>query len=364
MDPAPQRVEDLEAAARDRLPAPIWDYLSGGSGTEATLTSNRAVLDAYELLPRVLVDVSATDPGCTLLGRELALPVGIAPMAYHRLLHPEGEVATARAAGVAGALLVVSIFASRTVEEIAAAATGPLWLQLYWLHRREELATLMRRAEDSGFEALVLTVDTPRVAVRLRDRRSGFTLPGDVRAVNVSPSVMAASHAHAGDTSAIERHSAQQFDPSLAWPDLAWIRARTGLPLVLKGILTAADAELAVEHGVEAIVVSNHGGRQLDGAVPSIRALPEIAAAVRGRCQVLVDGGIRRGADVFKALALGADAVLIGRPALWGLTAAGADGVAAVLRMLGDELREVMMLAGRPSVANVGPEAVREVPLS
>ncbi|MFF9425264.1 alpha-hydroxy acid oxidase [Streptomyces sp. NPDC014746] len=345
----PLTLREYEATARERLPAPVWDFLEGGSGTESMLSAGRRALDRITLRPRCLVDVSRRDPRTTLLGAPLAAPLGIAPMAYHRLAHPEGEVATARAAGATGALFTVSMFASRTLEDIAAAASGPLWLQLYWLRDRAQLATLARRAEAAGYRALVLTVDAPRVAHRPRDARNGFSVPPDIRAVNVDPAMMAASHGHTPGQSAIARHSKEQFDPSITWEDLAWLREQTSLPLVLKGILTSEDAELCVKHGVGGIIVSNHGGRQLDFARAAPDCLPEIKEAVSGRCSVILDGGIRHGADIAKALCLGADAVLVGRPVLWGLAHGGGDGVTGVLECLQEEFDEVMALMGAPT---------------
>ncbi|MFJ2768956.1 alpha-hydroxy acid oxidase [Streptomyces sp. NPDC087300] len=351
-------LREYRAEAEGRLPGPVWDFLEGGSGTESMLTEGRAALDRIRLRPRALVDVSACDPGVTLLGARLAAPLGIAPMAYHRLAHPEGEVATARAAGAAGTLLTVSMFASRTLEDIAAAASGPLWLQLYWLRRRELLVELVRRAEDAGYQALVLTVDAPRVAHRPRDARNGFAVPAGIRAVNVDPAVMSASHGGAAGESAIARHSKEQFDPSITWKDLAWLRERTSLPLVLKGVLAPEDAELAVKYGVDGLVVSNHGGRQLDFAVPAADALPEIVEAVGGRCRLILDGSIRHGADIAKALCLGADAVFVGRPALWGLAHSGSAGVGGVLRVLLDEFEEVMALMGAARVGDFGNSGI------
>ncbi|MEU8074406.1 alpha-hydroxy acid oxidase [Catellatospora citrea] len=348
--------DDYRALARPLLPADAWDYIDGGSGAELTLHANRRLFDRIELRPRVLVDVSHCDTAGTLLGLSLPTPVGIAPTAYHRLAHPDGEVATAR--GARGALFVVSIFASRSLEEIAAAATGPLWLQLYWLRRRAALAELAHRAQDAGYRALVLTVDAPRIGQRLRDARNGFAVDPGIRAVNLDGAIMAAAHERHEGVSAIAAHAAQTFDQTVTWADLAWLRGLTDLPLVLKGVLTAEDADRAVEHGVDAIVVSNHGGRQLDGSVPALRALPEVVAAVAGRCPVLLDGGVRHGRDVFAALALGASAVLVGRPALWALAVDGADGVARVLTMLTGELEHTMALAGRPRLADIGRDAV------
>ncbi|WP_189921861.1 alpha-hydroxy acid oxidase [Kitasatospora xanthocidica] len=352
----------IESAARARLPAEIWDFIDGGSGAERTLAANREMFGRYALRPRTLVDVSACDPALTLLGAPLALPLGIAPMAYHRLVDPEGETATARAAGRAGALLVAGMFASRTLEEIAGAATGPLWLQLYWLRRRDVLAALVERAEAAGFRALVLTVDAPRIGRRLRDLRNGFAIPPAVRAVNLDPALMDASHRAADGSSGIAEHAREQFDPTLTWADLAWLRERTRLPLVLKGILTAEDARLAVEHGADAVLVSNHGGRQLDGAVPALAALPEVVAAVPAGLPVLLDGGVRTGTDIAVALALGARAVLVGRPAFWGLATDGETGVHRVLDLLRDELEHTMALLGRPRLADLDRTALTPWP--
>ncbi|MFJ8043998.1 alpha-hydroxy acid oxidase [Kitasatospora sp. NPDC096147] len=351
----PLELADVERAARARLADDIWDFVEGGSGSERTVAANRAAFGQCGLRPRTLVDVSEVDPGLALLGSPLRTPIGIAPVAYHQLLHPEGEVATARGAGRAGALMVAGIFASRTLESIAEAATGPLWLQLYWLRRRDALAALIERAEAAGFRALVLTVDAPRIGRRLRDARNGFAIPGHVRAVNLDQALMAASHRAGQGSSGIAEHAKEQFDPTLSWADLAWLRERSSLPIVLKGILTAEDARLAAEHGVDAVVVSNHGGRQLDGALPTLTVLPEVVAAAGPSLPVLLDGGVRTGTDAALAIALGARAVLIGRPALWGLAADGEDGVAGVLDLLTAELEDTMALLGRPRLADLDP---------
>ncbi|MFD0273887.1 alpha-hydroxy acid oxidase [Kitasatospora sp. NPDC127111] len=352
----------IERAARAQLPPEIWDFIEGGSEAERTLAGNREMFARYALRPRALVDVSGCSTAVELLGSELRLPVGIAPMAYHRLVDPDGETATARAAGRAGALLVAGIFASRTLEAIAAAATGPLWLQLYWLRRRDALAALVERAEAAGFTALMLTVDAPRIGRRLRDLRNGFAVPPHIRAVNLDPELMAATHRADAGSSGIADHAREQFDPTLSWSDLAWLRERTRLPLVLKGILTAEDARLAAEHGVDAVVVSNHGGRQLDGALPALAALPEVAAALPPELPVLLDGGVRTGTDIAVALALGARAVLVGRPVLWGLATGGADGVASVLGLLRAELEHTLALLGRPTPADLDRSALAPWP--
>ncbi|SER55539.1 alpha-hydroxy acid oxidase [Actinokineospora terrae] len=351
-------LSDFERAAQARLPGSTWDFLQGGSGAESTVAANRAAFDRRVLLPRVLVDVTKPDLGTALLGDPVRAPIAIAPMAYHRLVHPEGEVATARAASGCGLPFVVSMFASRTLADITAATTAPVWLQLYWLRRRDALADLVARAEAAGVRALVLTVDAPRVATRLRDLRSGFTLPPGVTAANVDPAAMAV--ARTGESgSSIQSHSREQFDATITWADLAWLRGTTRLPVLLKGILTAADARLAVDHGVAGIVVSNHGGRQLDSAIAALDALAEIVAEVAEAVPVFVDGGVRRGTDVLKALALGADAVLLGRPVLHGLAVAGAEGVTGVLSTLREELEEAMVLSGAPRLTDIGAALVR-----
>jgi 4-hydroxymandelate oxidase len=349
-------VADLAERARELTAPEVWDYIDGGAGAERTLRSNLKAFEGVRLRPRVLVDVSTCDTSTTVLGARWRAPIGIAPVAYHRLVHEDGETATAR--GAAGAPLVVSFFASRTIEEIAAAASGPLWLQLYWLRQRAALVDLIGRAEAAGYQAIVLTVDTPQVGRRLRDMRNGFAVDPSIRAVNLDATLTAAAHRREAGRSAIATHAAQTFDTTLTWADLDWLRGVTRLPIVLKGILTAEDAARAVQSGVDAVIVSNHGGRQLDGVPATLHALVEVSAAVRGACPVIMDGGVRCGGDVFAALALGADAVLIGRPALWALAVDGADGVGDLLELLGEELAHTMALAGRPTLAAIDRTAV------
>ena len=356
------RLEEFETAARPGLQPDVWDYLQGGSGTESTLTANLTAFQRITVRPRVLVGISSPDLRTTLLGSPLDLPVVIAPTAFQRLVHPDGEVAAAAAARQAGTLFTASTFASRTFEEIAAAAGGSWWFQVYWLRQRDVLRRMLRRATAAGCQALMLTVDTPHVGRRLRDIRNRFTLPPGVHAVNVESSVMAEAHEHDPGSSRLHQQVTNEIDPTITWADLAWLRAQTPLSLMLKGIVTAEDTVLAIEHGIDAIVVSNHGGRQLDGAIASMDALPEVVTAAAGRVPVLVDGGVRSGTDVFKALALGAHAVLVGRPVIWGLAHAGAAGVSAVLKLLRDELSEVMALAGRPRLADIDATAVRTLP--
>ncbi|MEU1013867.1 alpha-hydroxy acid oxidase [Streptomyces sp. NPDC088810] len=346
----PVCLEDLQQSAAARLAPPVWDFIAGGSGTEATLDANRAALDSVSLVPRVLAGVKTSDTGAQLPGTSAALPLAVAPMAYQRLLWPEGELAAAEGARAAQVPFVVSTISSTSLEEIAKVGAD-LWFQLYWLHDRGRMIELIRRAEQVGCQALMVTVDVPIMGRRLRDLRNEFTLPAWIRSANLEPDGPSAAHSRRASESAVAAHTKIAFDPTFGWSDLEWIREQTRLPLVIKGILAPTDAEQAVRLGVDAVVVSNHGGRQLDGALPSITALPWVVEAVDGRCQVLMDSGVRSGTDILRALALGADGVLIGRPVLWGLSTAGAQGVTQVLSILRTELEEALLLAGCADLA-------------
>jgi len=354
------RVDAFEARARELLPREVYDYYAGGAEDERTLALNRAAFGRWLFRPRRLVDASGVDPSVELLGSRLSFPVALAPAAYHRLAHPDGEVATARAAGSAGTLMVASTVATRTVEEIAAASSGPVWLQLYVFRDRGLSEALVRRAEACGCGAVVLTVDVPVQGKRERDRRNRFRLPEGVEMANFAG--LPQARMPQGEGSGLDAFIAAQFDPSLTWDAVEWLREISSLPVVVKGILTGEDARRAVERGASAVIVSNHGGRQLDGAIPTMLALPEVVGAVEGRIPVLLDGGVRRGSDAVKALALGARAVLIGRPYLWGLAAGGEAGVARVLEILREEVERTLALLGRPRAEEVGPEAVVEGP--
>lgn len=348
----PVCVEDLRRSAAARLAPEVWDFIAGGSGTQSTLDANRTELDRVSLAPRVLAGVRKSDTGARLLGTPAALPLAVAPMAYQRLVHPRGELAAAEGALAAQVPFVVSTISSQSLEDIAEVG-ATLWFQLYWLHDRGRVIELIRRAEHAGCRALMVTVDVPVMGRRLRDLRNEFTLPSWIRAANLEPDGPSAAHARRPNESAVAAHTRTAFDPTLSWTDLEWIRERTRLPLVIKGILDPRDAEQAVRLGADAVVVSNHGGRQFDGAPASITALPGVAEAVNGRCQVLMDSGVRSGTDIVRALALGADGVLIGRPVLWGLSTAGAQGVARVLSILRTELEEALLLAGCADLAAV-----------
>lgn len=340
---------DLECAAREVLPGEIWDFLAGGSGAEASLGANRTALERLFVIPRMLRDLTGSTTEAELLGRRAALPMAVAPVAYQRLFHPEGELAAACAARDAGVPYIIGTLSSVPLEEIAAVGGRP-WFQLYWLRDEKRSLELVRRAEDCGCEAIVFTVDVPWMGRRLRDLRNGFALPEWVKAANFDAG--AAAHRRRQGVSALAGHTAREFAPA-TWESVETVRAQTDLPLVLKGILAVEDARRAVETGADGIVVSNHGGRQLDGAVPGIEMLSEIAAAVSVGCEVLLDGGIRGGVDILKAVALGASAVLVGRPMMWGLAAAGRDGVRQALELLVAEFRDAMGLAGCDSVSAV-----------
>lgn len=357
MDPI--NVAEYEPLARASMEPSAWDYFRSGAEDEVSLRANRAAFERIRLRPRVLVDVSATDTRTTVLGIPVRMPVLCGPTAYHGLAHPEGECETARGAGEAGTLMTASTISNRTLEDIAAAATSPLWFQLYVYRDRSISEWLVRRAETAGYRGLVLTVDAPRLGRREADIRNGFGLPAHLNIANFAGSAMADQPMGDPGISGLAVYAHDMFDTSLTWEALDWLRSVTRLPVVVKGILTGEDAALAVEHGAAAIVVSNHGGRQLDGAVTGIEALPEVVEAVRDRCEVYVDGGIRRGTDVLKALALGARAVLVGRPILWGLAASGALGVRHVLEILHAELELAMALSGRPTLATIDRSLVR-----
>ncbi|QXJ26324.1 alpha-hydroxy-acid oxidizing protein [Actinomadura graeca] len=343
---SPATPRDFEAAARARLDPAHYDYFAGGAGGEATLRANEAAFGRLALLPRVLRGAGAARTGVTLLGRPAGMPVLVAPTAFHRLADPEGERATARAAAATGTIMIVSMAATVAVGDVAAAAPGAvLWFQLYVQPDMRFTETIVRRAEAAGCAALVVTVDSPARGVRERELRHGFDdLPDGLNCENlrdgtrVRPIVMS---------------------PEIGWGHIARLRGMTDLPIVLKGVLNPADVRPALDHGAAALMVSNHGGRQLDSLPATADMLPEIVAAAGGAVPVLLDGGVRRGTDVVKALALGAAAVAVGRPVLWGLAADGERGAARVLGLLRAEVADALTLCGCASAADVGPDLVR-----
>ncbi len=343
----PVNLRDLEALARARMEPGAFAYYAGGGGDEVALRDNEAAFARRRFRPRMLVDVSLLDTATTLLGETVAMPVGVAPTAQHRLAHADGEAATARAASRAGVMFCASSSSSLSLEEIALAA-GPLrWYQLYTQDDAgPRTEALVHRAEVAGYRAIVLTVDLAVSGRRERELREGFDI-GSLSFGNFPPQP---------DQPADEADNGLRKDdapPAFTWNDLAWLRSRTSLPLVLKGILTAEDARLAVEHGAAAVWVSNHGARQLDRSPASVDVLEEIVDAVAGRAEVYLDGGVRRGIDVATALALGARAVFLGRPILYALAAGGESGVAQALSLIEAELRATMALLGAPTIANI-----------
>lgn len=339
---------DAEALAADVLPVGVERFVAGGSGSELTLAANRAAFDRLHLVPRVLADVSETSTTATLLADPAGLPLAVAPMAYQRAVHPDGELAVARAAFAAGVPFTACTFSSTPIECIA--ATGAtVWFQLYWLRDRGHTKKLLARAEAAGARALMLIVDTPYTGRRQADMRGAFTLPEGVSAVHFARDRDGVPRGAQDGVSAIAAQTAGVVDPSLSWDDLDWLRDHPRMPLVLKGVLDPADADRAAAHGADGIVVSNHGGRRLDGALPALDALPAVVDAVAGRSRILLDSGVRTGTNVLKALALGASGVLVGRPVLWGLAAGGEAGVAKVLNLLREELKNAFALAGCPA---------------
>ena len=350
-------VADYEKAARVKMTPMAYEYVNGGAADEHTLSWNQSAYSDIKLRQRVLVDVSKIDTSVRIFGRELAHPILLAPTAYHKLVHPDGEAATAQGAMAANATMIVSSFATVKIEDVARAAPkSPLWFQLYVQPDRGFTKALVQRAEAAGCQALCLTVDTPVLGARNREARAGFKLPEGMTRANLDGlSGDAASASHRPPEGAIY---SVVLEPRLTWKDVEWLRGFAKVPVLLKGVMDADDAKRAVEAGVSGLIVSNHGARNLDTVPATVTALPRVAAAVRGRVPILVDGGIRRGTDVLKALALGASAVAIGRPYLYGLAVGGSTGVSQVLSILRTEFEMAMALTGRTSVAAIDRSAL------
>ncbi len=366
----PINLFEYETRALAHLSEMARDYYASGAWDEVTLRDNRAAFERFKLRPRMLVDVSQRDLSTTVLGQSVQLPILIAPMAFQCLAHPEGEIATARAAAKLGTVMVLSTLATKSIEEVAGVSQGVLeeneccyfdsarWFQLY-VHRDRGLTrALVELAYAHGYRALCLTVDAPLLGRREKDTRNQFVPSGTELANLVNLKNLEIPHKYG--ESGLLAYFADQLDPALTWADLEWLQSLTPLPLVVKGILRGDDAVRAVEHGASAVIVSNHGGRQLDGAIAAIDALSEVVRAV-GDTEVLVDGGIRRGTDVLKALALGARAVLLGRPVLWGLASAGEAGVQHVIELLRDELDLAMALSGCAKLKDIDRSLVQRM---
>ncbi len=378
LDPVARRlaravnVADLRAIARRRLPRGVFDYIDGGAEDERALADSVDAFARTKFQPRVLCDMGKVDPQTTLLGRPLPIPLVLAPTGFTRIADPEGELAVARAAAAAGLPYTLSTMSTRSIEEVAAVSAGPKWFQVYVWRDRGLVKELIDRARQSGYEALVVTVDTAVLGRRERDARRGFELPPQI-----GPRTLIDGAVHPGWTWKFVRSEpirfaniigrdddgrtavnlaaqvGSQFDPTLSWRDVDWMRSVWGGPLVLKGIQTVADARLAAAAGVEAIALSNHGGRQLDSAPTPLDLVAPVADAVGDRVEIICDGGVRRGSDIVKAVALGARACMAGRAYLYGLGAAGERGVAHVLQLLDADVRRTMTLVGTPTVADI-----------
>jgi isopentenyl diphosphate isomerase/L-lactate dehydrogenase-like FMN-dependent dehydrogenase len=341
----PLNVWDYERLAAEQLAPGAHGYFAGGADDEHTLRDNVAAYRRWVLRPRMLVDVEACTTVTTVLGQTISMPVLVAPVAFQRVAHPDGEVGMARAAHAVGTIMCLSTLATSSPAEVAEVG-GPRWFQLYVFRDEGVTRDLISQARESGYGALMLTIDAPVRGNRERDLRSGFAIPPEIRVASL------------GQGGVTPREVFDLISASLTWRDLERLVAEAGLPVVVKGVLTEEDARLAIDHGAAAIVVSNHGGRQLDGVAATIDALPEVVAAAGGRVEVLVDGGVRRGSDVVKALTLGARAVLVGRPPLWGLAAGGEAGARHVLELLQLEFRNALQLVGCASPADVGRDRV------
>ncbi|MGH8906537.1 MAG: alpha-hydroxy acid oxidase [Egibacteraceae bacterium] len=349
--------DELEQQARDRLTRTAYDYFAGGADDELTLADNVAAWRRLRLRPHVLRDVSKVSTETTVLGTPVAAPVLVAPMAYQRLAHDEGERATARGAAEAGTIMIVSTLSTVSLEDVAAAAPrATRWFQLYVRLDRRLTEELITRAVAAGYRALVFTVDVPVLGLRRRDERNRFCLPPGMAMANFGETPLKV------DGSGLAVYTDDEIQPALTFADIERLSGLCDLPVLVKGVLRGDDARVCVDAGAAGIIVSNHGGRQLDTAIATADALPEIVDAVAGEAEVLVDGGIRRGTDIVKALALGAQAVLVGRPVLWGLTIGGADGVRAVLGALSDEFARALALCGTPSVGEVTPDLLASPP--
>uniref|UniRef100_A0A336MQZ0 (S)-2-hydroxy-acid oxidase n=1 Tax=Culicoides sonorensis TaxID=179676 RepID=A0A336MQZ0_CULSO len=350
-------LNDFQNAAFKLIPKNALDYYKSGAGDELTLRLNQTTWDKIRIRPRILRDVTTRDLSTNVLGLNLSMPLGIAPTAMQRMAHPDGEIANAKAAGKCGIVFTLSTIATSSIEELGENAPNTLkWFQLYIYKDRELTRNLVKRAEKANFKALVLTVDAPIFGLRRADMRNKFTLPSHLSLANFSGDKAMGVKSKGG--SGINEYVTSQFDPSLTWDDVIWLKSISKLPLILKGILTAEDAILAADAGVDGIIVSNHGARQIDSTPSTIEALPEISKAVGHRVTVMLDGGIRQGTDIFKALALGAKLVFIGRPAIWGLSIDGEKGVEKVIEILRKELDVTMTLMGCTKISDITRDMV------
>jgi len=350
-------ISDYARAARARLPKGVLDYYEGGALDEITLRENVAAWQNLTLYYRVLAGVGSRELATSILGQTISMPIAVAPTAFHRLACEHGEIATARAAKAAGTLFILSSLSNTAMESVFAEAASPRWFQLYIYKDRSITAELVQRAEAAGAEAIVLTVDAPGLGTRERDARNSFRLPDGLKVENLSP--LGKGNIPEVKGSGLAAYVYENFKQDLSFNDLDWLCHSTRLPVIVKGLVRADDARRSIEHGAKAIVVSNHGGRQLDTAPSTCEVLPRVADAVGNSCELYVDGGIRRGSDVLKAIALGARAVLVGRPILWGLATSGENGAVHVLQILRRELDEAMLLCGCTKLTDIDSSLLR-----
>ncbi|MDQ6884362.1 MAG: alpha-hydroxy-acid oxidizing protein [Candidatus Dormibacteraeota bacterium] len=351
----PVRLDDYEPRARALLPPTIYDYFAGGAEDEAALAGNRAAYGRFRFRFKVLSSVPEPDLSCEILAERFTMPVQLAPTATQKMAHPEGEIAAARAAADAGIAYSLSTLSTVSLEDVGAACHGAKWFQLYMYRDRGITIDLIDRAAAAGYTAVMLTVDTPRLGRRERDFRNAFGLPEGMRYENLAGALRKTGTAEVGQ-SALSAYFTSQLDSWLTWKDLEWLVGKCRLPVMAKGVVRGDDARHAVESGVRVVVVSNHGGRQLDYSVATLDALPEVVQAVANDVPVMVDGGVRRGTDVLKALCLGASSVLIGRPYLWALAVGGQEGVARALELIRDEIAVSMMLLGVKNLSELSQD--------
>jgi len=350
-------VSEYEEAAKRKLPKMVFDYYASGAEDEWSLKENRHAFERIRFRPRILIDVTSVDLSTTVLGFKISMPIMVAPTAMQRMAHPEGELATARAAAAAGTIMTLSSWATSSVEEVASVGPGIRFFQLYVYKDRNVVAQLVRRAERAGFKAIALTVDTPRLGRRESDIKNRFALPPHLTLKNFEG--LDLGHMEKTSDSGLASYVAGQIDRSLSWKDVKWLQTITRLPILVKGVLTAEDTKLALQAGAAGIIVSNHGARQLDYVPATISALEEVVQAASGRVPVFLDGGVRRGTDVLKALALGASGVFIGRPVVFSLACEGEAGVKKVLKMLRDEFELAMALAGCTKIKDINRSHVQ-----
>ncbi|MEZ5280241.1 MAG: alpha-hydroxy acid oxidase [Acidimicrobiales bacterium] len=371
-------VDDLRALAKRRLPAGVFDYIDGAAEDERAKARNQADFEGIQFVPRVLRDVSSIDTSANILGRRASMPLVLAPTGFGRIAHSQGELAVARAAERAGLPYSLSTMGTRSIEEVASVNSGDKWFQVYVWKDKDLTAELIDRAKAAGYTTLLITVDTAQLGRRERDVRRGFSLPPKIGMdtiidgiihpswtwdfINAEPITFAnVAGRSVGDGSSpvnLMAYINSQFDPALSWDEIGWFRERWDGPIVLKGVQSVADAKIAVEHGIEAVALSNHGGRQLDDAPSPIALLPGVADAVGGQTEIIVDGGVRRGSDIVKAVSLGATAAMMGRPYLYALGAAGERGVDHVLRFMAEGMSRTMALVGANTLADLGPDLI------